>query len=138
MMFSNSPPQQTLGKAKRGFWGSLIAVLIVISPKCPLCWAAYLSFLGISGGTALSLGPWVVPILSVLFLIHLGAMVKQAIQEKSFLPLTFSLIGFICILTGYFQELQILKLSGVLLILAGSITGALSMKSKTSCCCNSK
>jgi len=43
-------------------------------PKCPLCWTAYMSALGIAGLDRLSYPYWLLPLLSFLALVNLGSL----------------------------------------------------------------
>lgn len=57
--------------------GSLAALGLAIFPKCPACWAAYLSTLGIAGLERIPY-PWVAPLLAVAALINLGSVWLRA------------------------------------------------------------
>ena len=120
-----------------GIWGSLVGVLIAISPKCPFCWAAYLSMFGLSGLIPLVAYQWITPVLVILFVVHLYAISKRAIRRKHFLPLYLSGLGFACITLGLSIDLAIVRHCGIALILAGSITHALpKKKAPPLCSCN--
>jgi hypothetical protein len=43
-------------------------------PKCPVCWSAYLSALGIAGLERVPYSPWLQPLLVVVLLINLASM----------------------------------------------------------------
>jgi len=105
--------------------GTIIAVLIAIAPKCPLCWAAYLSLLGLTSTPLLMLGSWILPILILLFVIHLAAIGKRAVQRKHYLPLMLSSVGFAMMLIAFYADVDVLRYPGLLLVMAGSITNAL-------------
>lgn len=121
----------------RSLGAFLVATLIAIAPKCPLCWAAYLSLLGLSGTPLLTLSKWIMPVLIGLFLIHLSAIGKRAIQRKRFLPLILSGIGFILMISGFYAELHSLRYLGLLFVISGSITNALPSR-RSQCTCSSQ
>jgi protein SCO1/2 len=131
-----SSEESRIAPAARSLPGSLLAILIAISPKCPLCWAAYLSLLGLSGTVSLSLGSWMFAILVSLFLIHLIAIGRRAVRRHYFLPLLLSGGGFITMILGYFFEAPSLHYPGMILVLCGSITNALPFRKAAapSCC----
>jgi len=114
-----------------------VATLIAIAPKCPLCWAAYLSLLGLSGTPLLTLSKWIMPVLIGLFLIHLSAVGKRAIQRKRFLPLILSGAGFVLMIFGFYTELSSLRYLGLLCVISGSITNALPSRC-SQCTCSSR
>ena len=120
-----------------GIWGSLVGILIAISPKCPFCWAAYLSMFGLSGVIPLGVYQWITPVLAILFVIHLYVIGRRAFRSKHFLPLYLSGLGFASVILGFYIDIAILRHCGVAFILAGSITNALpKKKSPTSCSCS--
>ncbi|WP_394831359.1 hypothetical protein LVJ94_33100 [Pendulispora rubella] len=48
-------------------------VLAMIAPKCPLCLAGYLAFLGLGGAAARSIAPFLLP-MAIVFLVASVAM----------------------------------------------------------------
>ena len=59
---------------------SILSVAIAFFPKCPVCWAAYLSVFGIAGLEQLPYSPWLLPLLASLMLINLGSL---RLQQRS-------------------------------------------------------
>src|SRR5215216_1391447 len=50
--------------------GTLASIAVAFFPKCPICWAAYMSMLGVTG-LSLPYSPWLQPILVVLMLANI-------------------------------------------------------------------
>ena len=57
--------------------GALAALGLAIFPKCPACWAAYLSMLGIAGLERIPY-PWVAPLLAAAALVNLASVWLRA------------------------------------------------------------
>ena len=77
--------------------GVLIALLIAILPKCPLCGASYLSLLGVSSVSSQALHEGAFPLLIILFIVNLLALAKRARKRQAFIPVYLSVAGFILI-----------------------------------------
>ncbi len=52
-------------------FGTLASIGIAFFPKCPLCWAAYISALGITGLSPIAQSPWLRPALLALLMLNL-------------------------------------------------------------------
>ncbi len=111
----------SLGKTTGTISSTLTSVLIAFFPKCPLCWAVYMSTLGGLGFTKLHYMPWLLPVLIVFLTIHLILILKQ-IRRKGYLPFLVSFSGAALIITGrIFSNEGWLLESGIALILSGSL-----------------
>jgi hypothetical protein len=62
----------------------LTSALVLFMPKCALCWAAYMSFLG-SMGIVIKYRPWFLPVLTILFILTLIKLLIAAIKRRNFL-----------------------------------------------------
>lgn len=70
-----------------GATGSLLlALAIALFPKCPLCWAAYLSLLGIAG-SAVPYSPVVLPLLVALLALNLVILARTTSGRRPLLVL---------------------------------------------------
>jgi protein SCO1 len=58
-------------------------VLVLLMPKCALCWAAYMSVLS-SLGLSIQYRSWFFPVALVLFLATLIKLLIQAIRKRKF------------------------------------------------------
>ena len=54
--------------------GTLAAFGVAFFPKCPVCWAAYLSVFGIAGLDRMEYAPWLQPVLVAAMLINLATV----------------------------------------------------------------
>lgn len=54
--------------------GTLASLGVAFFPKCPVCWAAYLSMFGIAGFNQIPYAPWLQPVLLAVMLINLASV----------------------------------------------------------------
>lgn len=109
----------------RGAWGAGLALLVALLPKCPFCWASYLSFMGLSAATWAPLHAALLPTLTVLFLVHVFALYKRSRRHENYLPVWCSALGFLGLVVSYQIELSGVRVVALLLILAGSMIDGL-------------
>jgi mercuric ion transport protein len=100
----------------------LLSVLIAFFPKCPVCWAVYMSMFGSLGLAQLPYMGWLLPVLMVFLGIHLFMIYKKS-APNNYLPFLLSLTGAIIILVGRFSltNEKWLPILGMLLIISGSL-----------------
>jgi protein SCO1/2 len=108
-------------------WGVFVASMIVAFPKCPLCWAGYLSAMGLSGMASVTRS-WILPSLLALMAIHLCILYRRASQRRIFLPLHLSSIGFASLAVAFASGLTFLRYLGLILVIAGAIANSFSFK----------
>jgi protein SCO1/2 len=65
-----SPSRKTLSP----MFGALASLGVAFFPKCPMCWAGYLSLFGIAGLNQIPYSPWLQPVLIAVMLINLASM----------------------------------------------------------------
>jgi protein SCO1/2 len=53
--------------------GSLASLGVAFFPKCPVCWAGYLSLFGVAGLNQIPYSPWLQPLLGAAMLINLAS-----------------------------------------------------------------
>ncbi|MFA6057557.1 MAG: hypothetical protein WC756_05125 [Taibaiella sp.] len=116
-------------KTSRSLPSILTSVLIAFFPKCPMCWAVYMSTLGSFGLVQLPYMPWLLPVLLLFFAIHLF-MLYRKIPQKGYLPFLMSLGGAIVILTcrSFLPQEKWLLITGMILIISGSLLNSFSGK----------
>lgn len=105
---------------------SVLSVLpplaIALLPKCPLCWAAYLSVLGLGGLQSLPYRPLLLPVLISLVLLHLVSVFRRSRQTGRTAAFLLSAAGMAALLAGsVLWSLPEVSLSGVVLMFAGSL-----------------
>ncbi|HTI12878.1 MAG TPA: SCO family protein [Puia sp.] len=108
------------------FFSPLLSWLVVIFPKCPVCWATYLSFLGITNMYVLKWTYWLLPLFVGLLIIHLWSLYKMGRVRNGYLPFFLSLSGIACIvLLGYWLKIRPASYAGLGLVLMGSFLSQL-------------
>ena len=101
---------------------TLASVAVVFFPKCPLCWAAYMSFFGIAGVESIPYSPWLQPLLAILLLFNLTSVWFRARSTGRMLPFYLVTLGALAIITSkVFAGLDPLGMTGVVFTLAGSV-----------------
>jgi hypothetical protein len=106
----------------------LFSVLIVFFPKCPACWAAYLTLLGISGSYAIPYTPWLLPVFAAMLLINLGAIYKKAKSNNWFMPFIICCIGVAVVLLSRFVFRNIIfSVIGLCFLIAGTLLNSTSL-----------
>ncbi|MCW3105798.1 MAG: hypothetical protein JWQ09_304 [Segetibacter sp.] len=105
----------------------LLSLVIAFFPKCPLCWAAYMSMFGSFGVSNVPYMKWLLPVLIAFLGLHLFLIVKK-VKEKGYGPFVFSLIGALIILGGktFLPFSKPVLFAGMLFILSGSLWNSFS------------
>ncbi|HEX9960653.1 MAG TPA: SCO family protein [Pyrinomonadaceae bacterium] len=118
------------GKASYGLTvSSLIPLGIIFFPKCPLCWAAYLSFFGIAGLQSIPYSPWLLLFFVLLMMINLVSIFKRAKNIGRFGSFYLSLLGILLVLIpGTYFNFQIASYFGIAFILIGSLFNSMIYK----------
>ena len=62
--------------------GSLASLALAFFPKCPICWAAYLSVFGIAGLDRIPYSPWLQPVLAKAMLINLAVCGYEHVRRE--------------------------------------------------------
>ena len=112
----------TAGKPLRSLSSVVVAVLISVFPKCPVCWAAYMSVLSGLGLAQLPYAPWMLPLLGLVLAINLYFMFRQA-RSHNYYPLLISAIGLLLILASRYVVVasKLPLVLGVIIMIAGSV-----------------
>jgi protein SCO1/2 len=110
-----------------GLFSALLSFFVVFFPKCPLCWAAYLSILGITNIGVLRFTHWLLPVFVLLLFINLFSLYRGARRRNGFLPFYMSLSGILCIVfPGLILHMKMGSYLGLCLILPGAMLNSLS------------
>jgi len=120
-------PLQATRKTAGALPSMLLGVLIAFFPKCPVCWAVYMSMFGSLGLAKLPYMRWLLPVLLVFLALHLFLLYRKAAQ-RGYLPFATSLAGAVLIVAGRFflPTEQWLLFTGMGLLIAGSLLNSLS------------
>ena len=108
-------------------FGMLTSLAVVFFPKCPICWAAYLSVFSIAGLERIPYAPWLFPVLVLVMLINLGSVWLRGNS-------TGRMGGFYLAATGVtlivgaklFATANLVAVAGVALVVVGSLFGVMS------------
>jgi hypothetical protein len=120
-------------KTSKSLPSILTSVLIAFFPKCPMCWAVYMSTFGSLGLVQLPYMPWLLPVLLLFFAVHLF-MLYRKIPQRGYLPFLMSLGGAIVILTcrSFLPQEKWLLVAGMVFIISGSLLNSFSGKIRIS------
>ncbi len=99
----------------------LVPLLIAFFPKCPFCWAAYLSMFGFAGLQSIPYTPWLLPVFIALGAVNLFALYRRGRRIKNLMPFSLGAIGFVLVLIGLRFSITTLSYTGLALIVAGSL-----------------
>lgn len=106
----------------------ILPILFVFFPKCPFCWAAYLSVFGISGLQSIPYSPWLLPIIFGVMTFNLLLLYKKAKNRNGLFPFWISLVGTLLVGGGYMIKHPPISFTGVGLIFIGAVLNSLSFK----------
>jgi len=113
-------------RAKSG-WSLLTGVLVLVMPKCALCWAAYMGVLG-SFGIVIKYQAWFLPVVIILFLFTLFKLLIGSLRSGSFLAFGMALIAAILILS----QREVPEATDLKLLAIGLMIGSLAVNKMTS------
>ena len=131
---SGVSPQQpaehpTRRKTTSTAFGTLASLGVAFFPKCPICWASYLSVFGIAGLEEIPYAPWLQPVLYAVMLINLASVWlrgRSTGRMSGFYLVSAGALSIILSKSGLGWEN--LAVWGVALTLAGSMLSALSAR----------
>ena len=118
---------QKMPRATSSLLGTLASVGLAFFPKCPICWAAYMSVFGIVGLDRIPYSPWLQPLLAAVMLINLGSVWFRARSTGRMLAFYLASAGAVVLMSSKFVPgFGKTALVGVGLTLAGSLLSSLS------------
>ncbi|MFN0130075.1 MAG: SCO family protein [Verrucomicrobiales bacterium] len=102
------------------------AVGAAIFPKCPVCWAAYLSVFGIAGLEQIPFVPWLLPILCTILVLNLASIWFRSRATGRLTPFWFVCLGAaIILISRSMHGGQLMAGAGLTLTIIGSLLSAL-------------
>jgi len=108
-------------------FGTAVALGLALFPKCPLCWAAYLSLFGIAGLETIPYSPWLQPLLAILLLSNLTSIWFRARATGRMIPFCLVIAGALAIVASkVFAGPVAAGILGVFATLVGSVWSTLS------------
>ena len=98
-----------------------LSVLIAFFPKCPVCWAVYMSMFGSLGLSRLPYMGWLLPVLVALMALHLLLLWRKA-PRIGWRPLILSVAG--CVTIAATRLLDVTTTWPVLFAMAFIVSGS--------------
>lgn len=112
-------------KILRKYFSFFLALLIAFFPKCPFCWAAYMSAFGLLGADAIPYRSWYLPLSIGLLLLNILAVYKTGGRHQ-YKPLVLTIAGAIFIIVNrLWIQSNGMMVTGLILIIAGSAWNSL-------------
>lgn len=122
LLKNNGGGKNIITKAMHNTLSVFLLLGFAFAPKCPLCLAAYLSVLGISGSQAIKFSPWLLPAFIVGFAINIYVTWKMARKKSTILPVYLSIAGAVCVTVfSYILHWKAGSITGLLLLLSSSM-----------------
>ena len=115
-------PAPSRFRAASPVFGTVVALGLALFPKCPFCWAAYLSLFGIAGLESIPYSPWLQPLLAILLLSNLTSVWFRGRATGRMIPFYLVTAGALTIIASKILAAPVAAgFIGVFLTLAGSI-----------------
>src|SRR5215204_5808933 len=110
------------------------ALFAAVLPKCPLCFAAYISIFGGLGISPLLYGYWILPVTFLFSAVTIALLYFQARRNQRYFPFLLSLLAPPIILAGKFYLESVYPIyAGTILLLISSVWLSVSKKSQINC-----
>ncbi|PZX55700.1 hypothetical protein LV85_00925 [Algoriphagus chordae] len=117
------------GRSKaKSLYSICLTVLIALFPKCPFCWATYMSVFGSLGLSRMPYQSWMLPVFMALLAFHLFLLFRNY-KSKGPLPILLTLVGVLMLISSklLWPELSSVLIISVLLITVGSVWNSISI-----------
>lgn len=109
-------------------FGTFAALGLALFPKCPLCWAGYMSLFGIAGLEGIPYSPWLQPLLAVVIAINLASVWLRARATGRMMGFMLVSAGALTIVLSKVSGMQKAAIGGVLLTLVGSFVSTFATR----------
>lgn len=109
------------GEAANGLCSVLFSFVVAFFPKCPMCWAFYMSLIGIGGLDSIPYTPWLKPLIAIALVVNLYVQSRFARRRQFWPPFYISCFGAGLVLACCFSAPTQLRLVGILIIIAGLV-----------------
>jgi protein SCO1/2 len=120
--------KQTRAAFASPVFATAVAVGIALFPKCPLCWAAYLSLFGIAGLESIPYSPWLQPVLAIMLLLNMTSVWFRARSTGRMMPFYLVTAGALAIIMSkVVNGLPAAAIAGILLTFSGSLWSTFSL-----------
>jgi protein SCO1/2 len=113
---------QNGSRITRTIWSYGGSLLVFLLPKCPFCFAIYLSMAGLAGSTFMPYYKYLLPLVLLICSINLCTLLVMARRRRFFIPFICSLAGSLLIIFGTREEAwKLLDYPGISFLLAGAL-----------------
>jgi protein SCO1 len=102
--------------------------LLAFFPKCPVCWATYLSALGVAGISSIPYSPWLVWVFGGVMLFNLAFLYRRAKRQDRYLPLFLSMAGMLLAVLAWRLQTPLYAWVGMLLVFLGALGNSFMMR----------
>lgn len=112
-----------IGKKTAGAASSvLLSFFIAFFPKCPVCWAAYMSMFGSVGLAKLPYMEWLYPALALLLVFYLYLLYRR-VKQKGYGPFVLSLSGAVLMMIArlWVDDNKWMLLTSMVFVFTGSL-----------------
>ena len=99
---TSNPSSPVIRSLASPLMSTLSTIAVALFPKCPMCWAAYMSVFGIAGLEQIPLRPWFLPVLVVLMLINAGCLWSRTRTTGRWLAFLIVVLGMLGVLIPRF------------------------------------
>lgn len=122
----SSEQPSTVKSAFKSLSSVVVPIFVTLLPKCPFCFAAYLSLFGIAGMQLMPYVKFILPLLFLAMSINIYALYKMGVKRNSFLPLYLCVTGSaIVVAFGYYNPMKFGLISGLILLFLSAILNSL-------------
>lgn len=127
----NAPDRGTRRAPARSSTALCLSILVAFFPKCPVCWAAYSSWLSIVGIFPIPYMGFMFPVLTAILGMHLLLLFRQSVYV-GYGPFLISISGAFTLLfvRHHFPQAHSALNGGILLVLGGSFWNSFSVKQR--------
>ncbi|MCX6319181.1 MAG: SCO family protein [Bacteroidetes bacterium] len=117
-----------MGLALVSMLNALVPIVVAFFPKCPICWAVYMSAFGIGGLQSLPYSPWLKPVFIALMVINLVVLYIRGKRRKMYLPLYLSIAGSALVLLRMQYDQPLFTYVGMALLLVSSLLNSFDFR----------
>ena len=104
----------------------IFPVLVAFFPKCPMCWASYLSLLGVTGLSNIPYSPWLLTIFTGIAIINLFVLYKRSVKRNGLIPFYFACLGTLILIPNYWLQMHLIfSIVGIILLGTASLLNSL-------------
>lgn len=120
---------EAVGRVSSPLLSGVSALVVAFFPKCPMCWAAYLSMFGIAGADWLTNSPWLLPLFVLALVLNVGSLWWLARRRQRPVGFYVAALGALTILAGsLWLDRSEVSTAGIALTFAGSLLSVVSRR----------